>query len=169
MLARPQNGAIPPPWYLVLHRHICAIPRFATYRAIIVRYPMKTSTKEFRDTIATSIARYEKYRCWASKSWRCGHRRMTMTLSGHRLERSVLVDLPASSALAVQASLPRRHLSNRMMAFLSRHTELGPSHPHCRKQKAPLPAVVEHCWGSEMPLKIVLLRPHNWSRLKPYY
>ena len=66
-LALPQNGAIPPPpWYLVSHRHICAIPHFATYRAIIVRYPIKTSTKEFCDTIATSIARYEKYRCWAS-------------------------------------------------------------------------------------------------------
>ena len=52
---------------LVSHRHICAIPRFATYRAIIVRYPpKKKSTKELRDTIATSIARYEKYRCWAS-------------------------------------------------------------------------------------------------------
>ena len=32
-----------------------------------MRYPIKTSTKEFCDTIATSIARYEKYRCWASK------------------------------------------------------------------------------------------------------
>ena len=56
-----------PPWYLVLHRHICAIPYFATYRAIIVRYPTKTSTKMFCDTIATSSARSEKYRCWASK------------------------------------------------------------------------------------------------------
>ena len=28
---------------------------------------MKTSTKEFCATIATNIARYEKYRCWASK------------------------------------------------------------------------------------------------------
>ena len=36
-----------PPWYLVSHRHICAIPHFATYRAIIMRYPMKTSTKDF--------------------------------------------------------------------------------------------------------------------------
>ena len=44
--------------------HLCDTP-FATYRAIIVRYPTKTSTKEFCDTIATSIARYEKYRCWA--------------------------------------------------------------------------------------------------------
>ena len=65
--AFPQNGAIPPPWYLISHRHICAIPHFATYRAIIVRYPTKASTKEFCDTIATSIARYEKYRYWASK------------------------------------------------------------------------------------------------------
>ena len=56
-----------PPWYLVSHRHVCAIPHFATYRAIIVRYSTKTSTKEFCDTIAGSIARYEKYRYWASK------------------------------------------------------------------------------------------------------
>ena len=40
---------------------------FATYRAIIVRYPIKTSTKQFSDTIAASITQYEKYRCWASK------------------------------------------------------------------------------------------------------
>ena len=33
-----------------------------------MRYPIKTSMKTFCDTIATSIARYEKYRCWASKS-----------------------------------------------------------------------------------------------------
>ena len=56
-----------PPWYLVSHRHICAIPHFATYRVIIVRYPTKTSTREFCDTIAANIARYEKYRYWASK------------------------------------------------------------------------------------------------------
>ena len=60
----------PPPWYLVSHRHICAIPHFATYRAIIVRYPTKTNTKHFCDTIAASIARYEKYRYWASKTTR---------------------------------------------------------------------------------------------------
>ena len=67
-VAIPQNGAIPLLWHLVSHRHIrfCAIPHFATYRAIIVRYPTKTSTKEFCDTIAASIARYEKYRYWAS-------------------------------------------------------------------------------------------------------
>ena len=69
----PPKWCDTPPWYLVLHRHICAIPHFATYRAIIVRYPIKlieTSTKEFCDTIATNIAQYEKYRCWASK-FRC--------------------------------------------------------------------------------------------------
>ena len=65
--AAPQNGAIPPPWYLVSHRHICAIPHFATYLAIIVRYPIKISMKEFCDAVATSIAQYEEYRCWASK------------------------------------------------------------------------------------------------------
>ena len=60
------------------HRHTCAIPHFATCRAIVVRYPIKTSKKEFCDTIITiaSIARYEKYRCWASKlsgSGFCSH------------------------------------------------------------------------------------------------
>ena len=32
-----------------------------------MRYPTKTSTKKFCDTIAASIARYGKYRYWASK------------------------------------------------------------------------------------------------------
>ena len=31
----PQNCAIPPPWYLVSHRHICVIPHFETYHAIM--------------------------------------------------------------------------------------------------------------------------------------
>ena len=68
-LVGPPNVAIPPPpWYLVSHRHICVIPHFATDRAITVRHPTKTiATKEFCDTIAASIARYEKYRYWASK------------------------------------------------------------------------------------------------------
>ena len=56
-----------PPWHLVSHRHSCAIPHFATYRAIIVRYPTKRSTREFCDAIATSTARYKKGRCWASR------------------------------------------------------------------------------------------------------
>ena len=37
-----------------------------------MRYHVKTSTTEFCDTIATSIARYEKCRCWASKMGRKG-------------------------------------------------------------------------------------------------
>ena len=48
--------------YLISHRHIYAIPHFAACRAIIVRYPTKNNTKKLCDTIATSIARYEKYR-----------------------------------------------------------------------------------------------------------
>ena len=28
----------PPPWYLVSHRYICAIPHFATFCAILVQY-----------------------------------------------------------------------------------------------------------------------------------
>ena len=72
----------PPKWcdnpylYLVSHRHICAIPHFATYRAIIVRYPTKTITRDFCDTIAAGIARYEKYRCWASKVLGCSSLRL---------------------------------------------------------------------------------------------
>ena len=38
----------PPPWYLTLHRRICAIPHFATYRAIIVRHPKKQARKNFQ-------------------------------------------------------------------------------------------------------------------------
>ena len=66
-VSTPPKWCDTPPWYLILHRHIRAIPHFATYRAIVVRYPIKTSTKQFCHTIATSIARYEKYRCSASK------------------------------------------------------------------------------------------------------
>ena len=68
-VSTPPKWCDTPHWYLILHRHISAIPHFATYRTIIVRYLIKkkTSTKSFCDTIATSIVRYEKYRCWASK------------------------------------------------------------------------------------------------------
>ena len=44
----------PPPWYLVSHRHICAIPPLATYRAIIVRYPPPHKNKH--DNLVTRIA-----------------------------------------------------------------------------------------------------------------
>ena len=113
-LAIPQNVAIPPPWYLVSHRHICAIPRIATYRAIIVRYSIKASTKEFCDTFA---ARYEKYRCWASKkTGRCRtqSRRdskrlifktsiLWQTFSRAKLQRQILI-----SRVEVRAEIGRR-------------------------------------------------------------
>ena len=67
-------------WYLVSHTHICAIPHFATYRSIIVRYPMQTSTKKLCDTIAPSIARYGKSFCWASKA---SSPRMSTAISGN--------------------------------------------------------------------------------------
>ena len=79
-----------PPWYLVLHRHICAIPHFATYCAIIVRCPTKTSTKTVCDTIATSIARYEKYRCWASKTCESGNAEGSRNPWVIRMARKVL-------------------------------------------------------------------------------
>ena len=43
------------PWYLGSHRHICAIPHFATHHAITVRYPIKTSRKEFCDAIVWKV------------------------------------------------------------------------------------------------------------------
>ena len=45
-LALPQNGAIPPLVLIVIHRNICAIPYFATYRAILVRYPIKQQARK---------------------------------------------------------------------------------------------------------------------------
>ena len=45
-LGLPKNGAIPP-WHLVSHRRVCAIPHFATYRAIIARYPTKKTRNSF--------------------------------------------------------------------------------------------------------------------------
>ena len=68
-LALSQNGAVPPPCprYLVSHGHICAIPHSETYRDNCAMPPIKTSTNEFCNAIATSIARYEEYRSWASK------------------------------------------------------------------------------------------------------
>ena len=44
--------------------HLCDT-QVATYRTIFVRYHIKKSAKHFCDTITTSIARCEKYRCWA--------------------------------------------------------------------------------------------------------
>ena len=62
-LALPQNGAIPrppPPSGTFSHRHICAIPPFCNIsQDNCAMPPPKTSTKEFYDTIAASIPRYE--------------------------------------------------------------------------------------------------------------
>ena len=57
--------------------HLCDTP-FCYISRTSCAIPIKSSTKEFRDPIATSIARYEKYRCWASKntginSWQIIH------------------------------------------------------------------------------------------------
>ena len=41
--------------------------RYPICNTSIARYPIKTSAKECGDTISASTARYEKYRCWASK------------------------------------------------------------------------------------------------------
>ena len=45
---RSRNMVRYPSWHLVSHRHICAIPHFAIYRVIIVRYPIKTNTRSLR-------------------------------------------------------------------------------------------------------------------------
>ena len=62
------------------------MPRLASYRAIIVRHPRSTSTKEFCETIATcaSIARYEKYRFWASKKAFSSRRGLFFAVEGPR-------------------------------------------------------------------------------------
>ena len=50
----PQKGAIPPPLLLCFTQvQLCDTP-FATYPAISVRYPIKTNTNEFCDTMATT-------------------------------------------------------------------------------------------------------------------
>ena len=48
--------------------HLCDTPCCYISRENCAICSIKTSTKTFCDTIATSIARYEKYRCWASKA-----------------------------------------------------------------------------------------------------
>ena len=44
----------PPPWYIVLHRHICVIPHLATYYTIIARYPPKNKHER--------VSRYYRYK-----------------------------------------------------------------------------------------------------------
>ena len=64
----PKMVRYPPPWYLSLTKAYLCDTTFCNISCDDgANPPKKTSTKEFCDTIATSIARYEKYRCWASK------------------------------------------------------------------------------------------------------
>ena len=65
----PKRCDTPPLVLSFTHAHLCDTP-FCNVSRDNVRYHMKTSTKQFCDTIATSVARYEKYRYWASK---CQH------------------------------------------------------------------------------------------------
>ena len=71
-LAHSQRGAITPLWYFHLHGHIHVIPPppFCNISRDSCAIPTltKISTKELCDPIATSVAQYEKYRCWAH-SW----------------------------------------------------------------------------------------------------
>ena len=45
--SNPPTGCDTPPWCLLLHRHISAIPHFATYRAILCDTPGKQARKSF--------------------------------------------------------------------------------------------------------------------------
>ena len=66
MLAAPPNTVRYPPLVLSFTQaHLCDTP-FCNVSRDNCAIPHKTSTKDFCDTIATSIARYAKYRCWAS-------------------------------------------------------------------------------------------------------
>ena len=62
----PQMARSPPPLLLSFAQaHLCDTP-FSYISRDNCAIPIKTSTQNC-DTIATSIARYEKCRCWASK------------------------------------------------------------------------------------------------------
>ena len=64
-----------PPCFLVSQRCICAIPHLCYISRDNRAISHKTSTKEFCDTMATNIARYEKYRLRASYHLEQGHSR----------------------------------------------------------------------------------------------
>ena len=66
-LALPPKWRDAPPLILSFHTDTCAIPHFCYVSRDNCAIPHKTRMKEFCDTIAASIAREEKYRCWASK------------------------------------------------------------------------------------------------------
>ena len=65
-LAAPQNVAITPALVLSSTQALlCDIPCYNIWRDNCA-IPHKTRTNKFCDTVATSIARYGKYCCWAS-------------------------------------------------------------------------------------------------------
>ena len=66
-LALPQNGAIPPLVLSFTQAHLCDTP-FCNISRDNCAIPHKNQHERVCDTIATSIALYEKYRCWASKT-----------------------------------------------------------------------------------------------------
>ena len=59
----------PPPWCFLrfTQAHRCDTP-FCNISRDNCAIPLKNKHGRVCDTIATSIARYEKYRCWASKA-----------------------------------------------------------------------------------------------------
>ena len=69
----------------VTQTHLCDTP-FGNVSRDICAIPSKTNTKEFCDTITTSLARCEKYRCWASKREREREREDNYPNSEERLE-----------------------------------------------------------------------------------
>ena len=115
--APPKTVRCPPLALCCTQAHICAMPHFATYRAITVRYPIKASTKEFCDSIATSNARYEKHRCWASKTV------CTLTYHGpnsclyicRTLLRTLAEDVRRSLADLGYAAIPNLHQVPQLM------------------------------------------------------
>ena len=61
-----QNGAMPPPLGTEFHTGTSVRYPILLHIGDNGATPPKTRTDEFCDTIAGSIAQYEKYRCWAS-------------------------------------------------------------------------------------------------------
>ena len=93
--------------------HLCDTP-FCNVSRDNCAIPTKTSTKEICDTIATSIARYDKYHCWASKL-----KIMTLAAPYCAIPRDYLSDTPLLRAIGF---------------VVSQHDQLGaiPPPPHKR-------------------------------------
>ena len=87
----PKMVRYPPIILSFAQAHLCDTPFCNVSRdnCAIRHNLLKTNTKEFCDTIATSIARYEKYRC--SSRWA---QTLSRSLSTLRLEPSANWSLP---------------------------------------------------------------------------